>query len=297
MIVVPEDFVTGVVNQAGDAGRTWISQLPIVVESLCKQWNLTVDGAPMHGYLGLVVPVKRGNESCALKVSWFDETTAHEVSALSIWNGQGAVRLLEAEPEIGAMLLERLDSRRSLGEVEIGEAVAVAGYLLRRLSVPAPNDLPQLKVLAERLSQTLPERWDRLNRPMPRPLIDAARGLATQLGASASSMLVNYDLHYGNVLAGEREPWLAIDPKVVVGDPEFGVAQLLWTRLEDMDREGGLSRHFHALVDHAGLDRNRARSWTLVRCVDYWLWALSVGLTEDPARCEVITGWLASSDP
>lgn len=294
MITVPEDFATAVVDQAGDAGRTWISQLPVVIESLCNRWNLVLDGAAMHGYLGLVVPVKRGDELRALKVSWVDETTAHEISALSVWNGQGAVRLLGAEPEIGAMLLERLNSGRSLGDVGIGEAVAVAAHLLRRLAVPGPGGLPRLKVLAERLAQTLPERWDRLNRPMPRPLVDAACDLAAQLGPSAGTMLVNYDLHYGNVLAGEREPWLAIDPKVVVGDPEFGIAQLLWTRLEDMDREGGLSRHFHALVDQAGLDLYRARSWTLVRCVDYWLWALSVGLTQDPARCEVIAKWLAS---
>ncbi|HVC35572.1 MAG TPA: aminoglycoside phosphotransferase family protein [Chloroflexota bacterium] len=294
MVTIPDDFATAIINQAGDAGRTWIDRLPIVVEGLCRRWDLVVDGAPMHGYLGVVVPVKRRDELCVLKVSWIDETTAHEISALSVWNGRGAVRLLEAEPELAVMLLERLNSRRSLRDVEIGKAVAVAGHLLRRLSVPAPSDLPLLKVVAERLSETLTERWDRLGRPMPRRLIDAARDSAVQLGPSAGSTLVNYDLHDGNVLAGDREPWLAIDPKVVVGDPEFGIAQLLWTRLEDLDRAGGLSRHFTALVDEAGLDLDRARSWTLVRCVDYWLWALSIGLTEDPARCEVITQWLAS---
>jgi streptomycin 6-kinase len=295
MIVVPEDFARGVVNEAGEAGRAWIDRLPMVIESLCAQWNLVVDGAPMHGYLGVVVPVKRGDESCALKVSWINESNAHEMLALSVWNGQGAVRLLESQPEIGAMLLERLDGRRSLEDVAIGEAVAIAGGLLRRLAVPAPNDLPRLTVMAEGLAETIPERWDRLNRPMPRRLVDTARDLAAQLGPTAGSLLVNWDLHYGNVLAGEREPWLAIDPKVVVGDPEFGLAQLVWTRLEDMERAGGLSYYFHALVDSAGLDLQRARSWTLVRCVDYWLWGLSIGLTEDPVRCDIITTWLARS--
>src|SRR5205085_1006033 len=113
----------------------------------------------------------------------------------------------------------------------------------------------------------------------------------------AGSLMANYDLHYDNVLAGEREPWLAIDPKVVVGDPEYGIAQLLWTRLEDMEREGGLGYHFDLLVDRAGLDLRRTRSWTLVRIVDYWLWALSIGLTEDPVRCEAIATWLTTEEP
>lgn len=241
-----------------------------------------------------IVPVQHDRERCALKVSWGDESTIHEAAALSAWNGQGAVRLLAAEPENGALLLERLDSRRSLHEVEIGEAVAIAGRLLRRLAVPAPCGLPLLKVVAERLLETLPARWERLGRPIPRSLLDVACDQAGRLGPGASPQLVNHDLHYGNVLAGEREPWLVIDPKAVVGDPEYGIAQLLWTRLEDIQRAGGLSRHFDRLVDQAGLDPDLARSWTLVRCVDYWLWALSVGLTEDPVRCEVISKWLVA---
>ena len=292
--LVPEDFAAGIVNQAGDAGRAWLSQLPDHVESLCDRWHLAIDGAPMHGYLGLVVPVTRDGEPCALKVSWMDESTADEIAALVAWDGQGSVRLLEADPAIRAMLLERLESRRSLEDVEIGEAVAVAGRLLRRLAIPAPDGLARVPAVAERLARTLTERWDRLDRPMPRPLVDAASDLAGQLGPAAGGLLVNWDLHYGNVLAGKREPWLAIDPKVVVGDPEFGLAQLLWTRLEDMERSGGLSRYFDALVGEAGLDARRARSWSLVRCVDYWLWALGAGLTVDPVRCEFIAGWLAS---
>lgn len=105
--------------------------------------------------------------------------------------------------------------------------------------------------------------------------------------------MVNYDLHYADVLAGEREAWLVVDPKVVVGDPEYGVAQLLWCRLEAMEAQGGLDRHFQALTEAAELNPDLARSWTLVRCVDYWLWGLSIGLTEDPARCEHLVEWLA----
>jgi len=292
MIVVPVDFASALVNENGAAGQAWIEALPMTVESLCQRWNLAVEGVPMHGYLGIVVPVRRTAERYALKVSWINESTADEIEALRIWDGNGAVRLLEADPSIAALLLERLDSRRSLEDIPIEEAITIAASLVRRLSVPARGNVPHLSVVAERLAESLLDRWEQLNRPIAQRLVDAARDVAIQLGPEAGSFLVNYDLHYGNVLAGVREPWLAIDPKVVVGDPEYGPAQLLWTRLPDIEREGGLSRHFHALVDQAGLDLPRAQAWTLVRTIDYWLWGLGIGLTSDPVRCAFIASWL-----
>lgn len=293
-IDVPADFAAGIVNHAGDAGRAWIAALPATVESLCHEWRLAVDGSPRHGYLGLVVPVRRGDEPAVLKVSWPDESTFHEASALRRWSGAGAVRLYDADPGRGALLLERLNADRTLQDLAIAEAVTVVAGLLRRLAVPAPPDVPLLRDVAQRVAASLPERWEATGRPMPRAILDAAGETARQLGPWSNTLLANFDLHYENVLAGTREAWLAIDPKVVAGDPEYGLAQLLWTRLGDMQREGGLAFHFEALIERAGLDRRRARSWTLVRCVDYWLWARSVGLTTDPVRCEVVInrlGW------
>lgn len=277
---------------AGDAGRAWVATLPALVEELCQRWRLEVDGPPMHGYLGLVIPVRRAGEPCALKVSWRDESNADEAAALATWDGQGAVRLLASEPEQAAMLLERLDARSSLDDVAIGEALPVASRLLRRLAIPAPSGFRSLGAVARDLSATLPGRWARAGRPMPKRWVEQARAMATQLGASSATLLVNYDLVYEDVLRGTRESWLAIDPKVVSGDPEYGIAQLLWTRLEDIQTSGGLERAFHQIIEMAGCDPLRARAWTLVRCIDYWLWALSAGLTEDPARCEAIVRWL-----
>jgi streptomycin 6-kinase len=293
MVIVPEEFARATVAREGEAGRRWIEALPDLVKTLCEHWDLVVDGPPMHGYLGLIVPVSREDEPCVLKVSWIDEATSEEAAALAAWNGRGAAWLLEVEPSLGGMLLERLDFNRPLSGVGIDEAVGVAGRLLRRLAIPAPHGLRMLPVVAEELSRTFPERWEQYGRPMPRRVLEQARDLATGLGISTGSLLVNYDLHYDDVLAATREPWLAIDPKVVIGEPEFGVAQLLWCRLEEIEARGGLDRYFRALVEAAELDPARARSWTLVRCVDYWLWGLSAGLTYDPARCERIVNWLA----
>ncbi|MCL4859590.1 MAG: hypothetical protein KJZ93_09300 [Caldilineaceae bacterium] len=292
-LVVPTAFAAATVKRAGEAGRRWIAELPEMVGGLCRHWNLEVDGPSMHGYLGLVIPVRRKDEACVLKVSLGDESSAEEALALAAWDGRGAVRLLAEEPTLGALLLERLDHRRSLGDLAIGEALTIAGRLLRRLAIPAPPGFATLREVGPALSATLTANWEAYGRPMPRRTLARAMDAARDLGATAGGLLVNYDLHDANVLAGGREPWLAVDPKVVVGDPEYGIAQLLWRRLEEIEEAGGLEPHFQLLVEAAALDAERARAWTLVRCVDYWLWGLSVGFTEDPARCDAIVRWLA----
>lgn len=192
-ITVPPDFAAARVASAGDAGRAWIAALPALVEELCQRWRLEVEGLPMHGYLGLVIPMRRDGELCALKVSWRDESNADEAAALATWNGQGAVRLLASAPEHAAMLLERLDTRRSLNDVAIEEAVAVASNLLRRLAIPAPSGFRSLDAVARDLNASLPGRWVRAGRPLPKRWVEQARAMATQLGASSAALLVNDD--------------------------------------------------------------------------------------------------------
>lgn len=292
MISIHDAFAQAVIAREGEAGRAWLERLPALVAELCQRWNLEQDGDPIPGYLGLVIPVRQREDPLMLKVSWIDRSTEHEALALSTWQGRGAVQLVAARAEDGALLLERLESGRPLSDVPLAVFLDVTGGLLRRLAIVAPPGFPLLSDRAEELVETFPERWQRMGRPFPRRLLDRAVDHARQLGPVAGVLLVNYDLHGDNVLAGGREPWLAIDPKVVRGDPEYGLAQLLWTRLNKMEGEPGLERAFQTLVDRAQLEPDLARAWSLVRTLDYWLWALGVGLTEDPRRCAALANWL-----
>ena len=294
MIVVPEEFAAGIQAREGEPGRVWITALPGIVADLCRRWRLTIEGTPWHGHLAIVIPVRRGTEPCALKVSWQDTETVHEARALTIWAGQGTVCLLESAPDHGALLLERLDAQRSLFAVPLKRAITISGEIVRKLSVPGDAPLPPVASLAAEIALAVPERWGRLGRPVPSHLVALAIDLATTLPTSAGTM-VNWDLHYGNVLfSPARQEWLAIDPKPATGPPEFGIAQLLWTRIDEMANPAGFHRHLAVLIESAGLDADLTRAWTLVRVVDYWLWALGIGLTEDPRRCATLLEWLQS---
>ena len=287
-ITVPHHFAKATITREGDVGKAWIAALPRTVERLCQQWQLVMTGPVMHGYTGIAIPVQRGEEACILKVYWRSSDTDSAPVALKIWNGRGAVHVLAYEPEIGAVLMEKLDPAHSLEAIEIGDAVRIAGRLLRRLAVPAPMHMRTAAELAANMVQNMGQRWENYGRPFSRQLLETVCGWAEQLGPVSETLMTDYDLHYIDILAGQREPWLMIDPKPLVGDPEFSLAQLLWTRLEDMEATQGLEYHFHAFVEAAELNAALARKWTVVRCADYWLWGLTVGLTHDPARCSRI---------
>ena len=201
----------------------------------------------------------------ALKVSWAGDETVNEAAALALWSGGGAVRLIDADVTAGALLLEWLDPRRLLEEEALTVAVPVAGRLLRRLTVPVPakwpvRPVPRLQQWALDLVAELPGLWQATGRPFPKRRLEAAVEVATALAPRASGLLANRDMHHWNVLAGEREPWLVIDPKVMRGDAEFGLAPLLWRRLREAGGPAGLRRRF----DPACKDRGSGRlTWRI----------------------------------
>ena len=294
MIVVPQGLTDGVVRATGEAGRRWIESVPGQVENLCFKWGLQLaEEPPPCGDWNLILFVRRDNDPCVLKIFGPEPSTADEVTALRAWAGRGAVLPLEVSRDGRAVLLEQLDPTRSLRDVELMNAAETAGSLIRRLAVPAPPDLPLLTDIAQSHVETLALRQQAQGKPLPSRWVDLATQLAEELAADAGTSLVHSDLHYGNVLAAAREPWLAIDPKPVTGNPERSVPELMWNRIDDAPDAAAVNELFAALITGGNLDSHRAWAWTIVQTVHYWLWGLNAGLTEDPIRCHRLLDTLA----
>jgi len=292
MIDVPAAFAASTVAREGLAGQSWIDSLPHLVEELCQLWKLEPVGPVRHGYVGVVVPVLWDGIELALKVSWIDQSSEHEALVLGAWSGRGAVRLLESRRESGALLLEWLNPERTLADLPPDEAAEIAGSLLRRLAIPAPEQLRTVREDVDDFTRKVRFQWKELGRPFPVRLLEHALELCGDAAESGDPLIVNQDLHYENVLEGRREPWLVIDPKALAGAVEFGVAPLLWNRFEELENRAGLERRLGIIADAAELDRDAARRWTVVRVVDYWLWAMGEDFTEDPVRCSALIDWL-----
>lgn len=288
-VEVPESFrALRRWQREGEAGARWLRSLPDLIASLCLQWGLVVDGRPRHGDNALIVPVRRGGEPLVLKVSWPDEMVAEQAEALWLWDAQGTVQLVDADIDAGALLLERLDASLTLRNLPVEQAAPIIGGILRRLARPASGGYRTTTDLAAELQASLPERWRVVGRPLARRTLDAAVELAGELSAGGPEALVDRNIDYGVVLRAEREPWLVIDPLALMGDPEYVCGQLLWVRVDELDDDRGVRWCLGSIADAAGLDRDKATSWAVLRAVDYWLSGLAAGLTEDPVRCQRI---------
>ena len=193
-------------------------------------------------------------------------SSEHAHLVLRRWAGAAAVRLLRADPPRRAVLLERLRPE-SLETVPDVDACEVVAGLYRRLHVSA---MPQLRTLTSQLEQWRTD-FDELPRsaPIPHRLVEQAHALTRDFAESPNDTVLHGDLHYGTVLAADREPWLAIAPKPLNGDPHYELAPMLWHRWDELagDVRHGVQRRFYRLVDAAGFDEDRARGWVLIRVV------------------------------
>lgn len=277
-------------SRRGPQWATWVAELPSLAERAAARWQLRADDGSAVGircgHCSLVAPVRTAEGVPAiLKIGFPDPESEHEHLALRRWGGRGAVRLLGAEPRHRVLLLERLGPA-DLTTVPEDRACAVVAGLYRELHLPASPALRPLSLFVRRWTAELAG----LPRgaPIPRRLVEQAVTLGRELTAepAAPQRVIHTDLHYANVLAGDRAPWLAIDPKPVNGDPHYELAPMLWNRWAEIagDVRGGVRRRFWALVDATGFDADRARAWVVVRMAHSAMWAAQ-DPTADP-------GWL-----
>jgi streptomycin 6-kinase len=247
-----------------EQGRAWLDRLPNLVAGCLADWELEAGQPFAYAYASLAMPVTRADGTHAvLKVQFPHRESDHEADALELWDGDGAVRLLARDDERSALLIERCSPGRPLSEEGPARALDMLIGLLPRLWKPAGEPFTTLADEAAWWVSYLPDSWDRAGRPCERRLLDAAIEALRELPSTqGGQVLLHQDLHAANVLAAEREPWLAIDPKPLLGEREFGVAPIVRSFELGHTRRAVLGR-FDRLTGELGLDRERARGWTI----------------------------------
>ncbi|MEV0270635.1 aminoglycoside phosphotransferase family protein [Hamadaea sp. NPDC050747] len=282
-IIVPEQLVANLPKYYGDRGRAWVADAPQVVADHLANWGLTVDGPVMNGVVALVVPVRTADGPAVLKLQIDDPDHPGEAAALRTWDGDGAVRLLREDPAAGTLLLERLDSRHDLvGVRDDVQAVQITAQLLVRLNAyKSPEGVRSLREIAAGMLEFAPEAARRLVNPDDRRLLLEWAGAVREVAGECGDQLLHWDLHFENVLAADREDWLAIDPKPLSGDPAFELLPALHNRWPEVlaanDPHRAVRRRFDAMVEVMGLDRQRAVHWTLGRTLQNSLWTIEDG--------------------
>ena len=249
--------------------KKWLDNLPAMLEELTDRWSLSIGPPFDHANVScswVASAVRADGTPAVLKVAMPHMEGAHEIQGLRFWNGDPTVHLLEADDDLGAMLLERCQPGDMLrSEPEFKQDAVIATLLNRLWRRPAPTEeLNRFRHLSEML-----ESWSNETRAQAQHWPDSGlvseglRLLSALAKPSHTDKLLATDLHAGNVLRAEREPWLVIDPKPFIGDVAFDVVQHLHVceaRLH-ADPIGMVQR----MADLAEVDAERLRLWTFAR--------------------------------
>ncbi|MCC3377111.1 aminoglycoside phosphotransferase family protein [Cohnella sp. REN36] len=285
MNALPETFVRTIKGVHGDVGAKWLDELPALLRECERRYELRLL-PPFELSFNYVAPAVRADGlPCVLKLGVpADPERAREPAALRLFAGRGAVRVLDADDERGILLLERLLPGRTLHHVAPDEeAVRIAAGLLRRLRTLAPVGeaaaaFPTTADWARGLER-LRARFGDGTGPLPERLVARAEAEFARLHAAPDGplLLLHGDLHHGNILSGQREPWLAVDPKGVVGESAFGVVQFLLNNLPENDDEAAvrlIRRRIAQFAEELGLRASRIAAWTFAHMVLSAWWCI-----------------------
>jgi len=228
-----------------------------VAHEVAAEWGLELGepfGLSRYSY---VVPA---GEDAVLKVTPpEDDESDEEADALELWGGHGAVRVLRRDTQRRALLLERARPGTDISALPEGEATAIAVEVGLRLWRPAAEPF---RWIGDHVPRWLEEKQSELT-PLARELFAE---LQVELGAGRAT-LVHGDFHHHNILCSQRSGqrgYLAIDPKPMLGEPEYDVPPFLWNPLPCRLRVDVLESRLAAFVA-AGLDEERIRTWTVIR--------------------------------
>ena len=289
MFIIPEDFALFMIELFGEEGQAWLDRLPAILATCEKRWNLTI-GAPVDNLsFNYVAPAALTDRTEVIVKTGLTDEFPSQPEALRHFDGHGMVQLLAYDEHDAAMLLERLKPGTSLRAVEDDEAaISAAADVMRKLWHPLPRQhypFPTVRDWYKGFAR-LRKLYDGGTGPFPRALFEKAEKLYAELSASmAEPVLLHGDLHQDNILSAEREPWLAVDPKGVIGEPAFETGALLrnfWPDILSIPNPKRLmARRIDQLSAELGFDRERIYNWGFSQAVLSAVWGI-----EDKGKLE-----------
>lgn len=265
-IVLPPRFTETICGVHGEEGQKWLEQLGLLLQVCEHRWALDIQyDTPYTLSYNYVTPViLPGGAPAVLKLGVPGSENRTEIEALSLFAGEGMVRLLDADPVQGIMLLEKVMPGVTLDAVGQEEeqtktVVEVMGRL--RSAFSDSSRFPTVADWFEGLRR-MRERFQGGTGPLPEALVGQAEAWSKKLISSIREpRLLHGDLHHGNILSAAREPWLAIDPKGVIGESEYECIAFLRNHLPTGDERDALRRRVEHLVKGLDVQRERVLAW------------------------------------
>jgi streptomycin 6-kinase len=259
----------------GERGRQWLEILPALIVQCREHWSLELEKPFDNLSYNLVMPGRNWQGvDVVLKLGVPCPELLTEASALSLFGGEGAVRLIDHDVSRGMLLLERAMPGTPLYKLQADpEATRTAARLMRRLwrEPPAGHSFPSLAVWFQAFD-CLRSGFDGGSGPFPEELIARAERTFSELNTSSEqSVILHGDLHHENILSSIRSGWMAIDPKGICGDPGYEVGSFMLNQLpvgsSKVVLRDVLSRRLSVFSEELQIKRERLAGWAFCHAV------------------------------
>ena len=278
---LPPQFIEKVHRIFGDSGRKWLPDLPDIAARCRDKWELcegVICPNMSMNYIEFTTTV--AGEPVALKIGVPHAELFTEMEALRLYDGRGAARLLDADRELGAILMQHLRPGTMLWELDDNEKeTMIAASIMCKLPVPTPSthNLPTFSQWVERAFRLTRTEWDP-QELMPRDLIDRAEKAFEEIERNTTGDVVLHgDLHHENILLDDQSGWTAIDPKGVIGPHCLEVGRFLQNQLPNSlpieRREEMVQERVRILGTELGYSQKTIAASSLVDCVLSHCWS------------------------
>jgi streptomycin 6-kinase len=274
---LPADFIYRITNTLGVTGKQWLAALPSLIEKTESRFKIKIGGhLPRLSYHYVTLAKHVNGEAIIVKFGAPTQDWQQEIHTLEFMQGAGVVKIIAYEPENRVALLEKLCPGEMLSTLDDDEAAtAIAAILMQKIwrAINPQHSFPTTSQWFARL-----DKLHDLPKNFPHGFINKAKHIAAELHQEKRpEVLLHGDLHHFNILSAKREPWLAIDPKGVVGEREYEIGAFLRNPIPDivtnMNTKKILANRVDYFAELLNFDKPRIRAWGFAQAVLAAVWA------------------------
>ncbi len=286
---LPEALASTIRSVFGRKGEEWLVGFPALLQECAEHYALEILPPFPNLSFNYVTPVRRADGTEAvLKLGVPHAELRSEMAGLRVYAGRKAVRLFESDAEKGVLLMERITPGTPLttlaDDAHNDEATLIAANMMRDLWRPVSDEPDLLTVGA--WSEGFAEMRTRFHGGtgvLPVNLVKKAeRVYAEYLQFPTGQVVLHGDLHHDNLLLSQNGDWIAIDPKGIIGEPEYEVFPMvrnLWAdRHTIADPKRTMERRLDIFAEVLGFDKERMRNWCVAQSLLSACWCLGDGM-------------------
>ena len=274
MISLPTHFTETIMGVHKEAGRRWLDSFHELIADCEARWSLKVLEPFPLSYNFVAPAVLQDGRNAVLKLGVPGLDWQRELTAIRVFAGRGMAQLLDADEEKGIMLLERIMPGETLDKLSSEEErIQYLADVIKRMHTPVPNvgklasTFPTIADWAVGLEKIRPH-FQGGTGPIPEQMVERAMQWYKKLFSTQKEQcLLHGDLHHENILRAEREPWLAIDPKGLIGETEYEVIPFLLNHLPEDGVEEVMKQRVDGLTKALFLQKERVLAWAYCHSV------------------------------